>query len=277
MNTPFVVGQVYRRRDLHREYGGQQQGGISTPAGRPFVFIFTGEQGEQYGYGYDGFQEKGSFWYTGEGQVGDMQMLRGNLAILEHERHGKELHLFQYVSTGKVQYVGRAYYVGYHTAPSRDRLGNVRQAIVFELDVDTGIEGTPGVEPAPVQAEPAELWRRNLGDLRNLAIEAAAQARLPSERRTSAYFRSEAVKVYVLRRAAGVCEGCNQPAPFIRSDRRPYLEPHHIRRRADAGPDHPAWVIALCPNCHKRVHYGMDGRDFNATLQTRLAEIEKHS
>jgi 5-methylcytosine-specific restriction protein A len=270
----FIVGQVYRRRDLHQQYGGQQQGGISTPAASPTILIFTGDQGEQYGYGYDGFQEDGSYWYTGEGQVGDMQILRGNLAILEHERRGKELHLFQYVSSGMVQYVGRAYCVGYHHAPSRDRPGNLRQAIVFELVVDSDLEGTPGVLPAVVVPEPAALWRRDLSDLRNLAIEAAAQPRSPSERKISAYYRSEAVKVYVLRRAKGFCEGCKQPAPFMRSDKRPYLEPHHIRRRADAGPDHPAWVIALCPNCHKRVHYGADGREFNATLQTHVAELE---
>lgn len=31
-------------------YAGQQQGGISTPAGAPYVFLFTGETGAQYGY-----------------------------------------------------------------------------------------------------------------------------------------------------------------------------------------------------------------------------------
>jgi hypothetical protein len=28
----FSPGQVYRRRELHKEFGGQGQGGISTPA-----------------------------------------------------------------------------------------------------------------------------------------------------------------------------------------------------------------------------------------------------
>ena len=46
----FVQGKLYRRRDLHHQHGGQSQGGISTPANQNFIFIFTGEQGEQYGY-----------------------------------------------------------------------------------------------------------------------------------------------------------------------------------------------------------------------------------
>lgn len=77
-DTPqFTIGQEYRRRDLHTVYGGQRQGGISTPQQFPIVLLFTGESGEQYGYG-DTFQADGTFWYTGEGQVGDMEMVRGN-------------------------------------------------------------------------------------------------------------------------------------------------------------------------------------------------------
>ena len=46
----FVQGQVYRRRDLHDQYGGQQQGGISTPANHPIILLFTGKSGQQNGY-----------------------------------------------------------------------------------------------------------------------------------------------------------------------------------------------------------------------------------
>ena len=80
---------------------------------------------------------------------------------------------------------------------------------------------------------------------------------------------------YVLRRADGTCEGCGDPAPFNkRATGRPYLEPHHIRRRADAGPDHPRWIIALCPNCHRRVHYGENGTDYNEKLADRAGVLE---
>ena len=70
--TPFVVGATYgRRKDIHAKFGGQQQGGISTPVGEPFVFLFTGEGGHAFGY-RDEFRDDGTFWYTGEGQVGDV-------------------------------------------------------------------------------------------------------------------------------------------------------------------------------------------------------------
>jgi 5-methylcytosine-specific restriction protein A len=61
----FEVGQLYdRRREIHEPYGGQQQGGISTPREHPFVLLFTSQTGEQYGY-EDGWEENGVFLYTG--------------------------------------------------------------------------------------------------------------------------------------------------------------------------------------------------------------------
>lgn len=64
----FEAGKVYHRRnDIHAVYGGQQQGGISTPSGHPFIILVTGDSGEEHGY-VDGFRDDGSFWYTGEGQ-----------------------------------------------------------------------------------------------------------------------------------------------------------------------------------------------------------------
>ena len=43
----FEVGRVYNRRlEIHEPYGGQQQGGISTPRNCPIMFLFTGESGE---------------------------------------------------------------------------------------------------------------------------------------------------------------------------------------------------------------------------------------
>ena len=68
--------------------------------------------------------------------------------------------------------------------------------------------------------------------------------------------------------------GCGVSAPFMRSDGTPYLEPHHLRRVSDGGPDHPAHVIVLCPNCHRRVHAGADGETYNAKLNASMTMIE---
>lgn len=91
---------------------------------------------------------------------------------------------------------------------------------------------------------------------------------------TTTYRRSQTVHTSVLRRADGTCEGCAEPAPFTKRSGRPYLEPHHIRRRADGGPDHPQWVVALCPNCHCRVREGQDCTAYNEEFAERLDQLE---
>jgi 5-methylcytosine-specific restriction protein A len=45
----FELGKVYRRRDLHASFGGQQQGGIVTPAEHPIILLITGEAGRPSG------------------------------------------------------------------------------------------------------------------------------------------------------------------------------------------------------------------------------------
>ena len=86
----FIEGQIYRRTWLHQQYGGQQQGGSSSPSQHKFILLFTGEMGGQYGYS-DSWTEDGLFLYTGEGQPGDMTFIRGNAAIRDHLEDAKDL------------------------------------------------------------------------------------------------------------------------------------------------------------------------------------------
>ena len=72
-----------------------------------------------------------------------------------------------------------------------------------------------------------------------------------------AYRRNPDVVAEVLHRANGKCEACQADAPFRRkSDGNPYLEVHHCRPLADGGEDTVENAIAVCPNCHRRFHYG---------------------
>lgn len=119
------------------------------------------------------------------------------------------------------------------------------------------------------------LVESNIDELRKVALLKARPSATVKERNILYRARSLAVKLYVLRRSKGFCEGCKCPAPFQRPDGSPYLEPHHTRRLADDGPDHPRHVIALCPNCHRRVHYAIDGKAFNKLLIKTLTGLER--
>ncbi|WP_305829358.1 HNH endonuclease signature motif containing protein [Photobacterium leiognathi] len=49
---------------------------------------------------------------------------------------------------------------------------------------------------------------------------------------------------------------------------------HHLTRLADGGADTPENVIALCPTCHRRVHYSTDKNTYNLTLINKAKDIE---
>ena len=270
MHWPFQVQRLYsRRQDIHAVYGGQRQDGIVTPKGVPGIFVFTGHGARTVGYS-DRWQADGSLRYTGRGQTGDMKMSAGNKAIRDHVSNGKDLLVFDKSGSAQpVRFLGLFYCAGWESEPQADRNGADREAIVFKLVPAAGIEtvmhDTTGADPDDGMS---------LADLRNRALAAASSDRNPSEATTNVYKRSRDIRNYVLARAAGTCEGCGQPAPFTTKAGAPYLEPHHIRRISDGGPDHPTFVVGVCPNCHRRAHYGQDAATFNDALLKRVTVIE---
>lgn len=74
---------------------------------------------------------------------------------------------------------------------------------------------------------------------------------------TTRFDRNPAVVAFLLIRAKGKCERCGNNAPFIKlKDNQPYLEVHHKVRLADGGEDTVENAIAVCPNCHRYLHFG---------------------
>ncbi|HEX8752465.1 MAG TPA: hypothetical protein VF731_03535 [Solirubrobacterales bacterium] len=137
--------QTILRKDLHRRFGGQTQGGISPSAQTANVFIFYDPlTGERHGY-YDDWQADGCLHYTGEGQRGDQVLKAGNAAIFNHKSDGRALRVFR-GARGVVTYEGQFELDDleptYRTdAPETDN-GPLREVIVFRL--------------RPVDIEPAE-------------------------------------------------------------------------------------------------------------------------
>jgi hypothetical protein len=136
MSWGIAVGEKLKRRLVHARYGGQRQGGISTPAGSPNILLFMSESGRSYGYNYDGPQDDGTFHYTGEGQEGDQKFRAGNAAVLGHRETGRVLRLFRETEPTVVRYLGE--YAIDLTKPcyredAPDRENELRSVIVFRL------------------------------------------------------------------------------------------------------------------------------------------------
>ena len=86
------------------------------------------------------------------------------------------------------------------------------------------------------------------------------------------FARSPEVVAWVLGEAKGRCEACKQSAPFHLATGKPYLEVHHVLRLADGGPDVVENAVALCPNCHRRLHHSADAETYRREL---IASIDR--
>ncbi len=92
---------------------------------------------------------------------------------------------------------------------------------------------------------------------RKARLKRAPKKPTTTTRSYTSFNRNPDVVAEVLFKAKGVCEICKKEAPFInKSDNTPYLEVHHKQRLSDGGDDTVENAIALCPNCHRKQHYG---------------------
>lgn len=89
----------------------------------------------------------------------------------------------------------------------------------------------------------------------------------------SSYVRDPKVRAWVRKKANGICEGCGEPAPFMKNGE-PFLEVHHVKHLADKGSDRIRNAVALCPNCHRRCHHSSDRAAFTASLYDRVKRLK---
>lgn len=148
----LAPGDRIRRTDLHAQYGGRRQGGISPSKVSNNVFLITDpETGERHGYIYDGPHAYDDYYhYTGEGQHGDQRMAQGNRAIRDHQAEGRDLQLFSANGT-ELTYLGQYAYVDHYFADAPEtnhgrphtNHGPPRSVIVFRLKQLQGISPGP--------------------------------------------------------------------------------------------------------------------------------------
>lgn len=88
----------------------------------------------------------------------------------------------------------------------------------------------------------------------------------------SVFQRDAAVVRAELDLADGKCELCDSLS-FKTLDGSSYLEVHHVKKLADGGSDQLSNVVALCPNCHRELHYGLKSSELEAMLYTKISRL----
>jgi len=152
----------------------------------------------------------------------------------------------------------------------RDKLG-FPEIDCSDVDVDLTSEEDTEQSSNTISTSDLNLLRE---EAEEAAVEEVPRDVTANTQSTSQYSRSQKVREYVKARSNGVCEGCREAAPFTSKTGEPYLHAHHVNELSNGGSDTPDTVIALCPNCHYRVHHGQDGDEYNHQLRNKVKNIE---
>ena len=130
--SDFKLGKKYKRDDLINAFKGAFQGGINICKRTNTIVITSKHTGNRI---YDDKLFDGNImYYTGEGQVGDQKMWKGNKAIYEADEKGREIHLFvrfkptEYTYYGVVKLVDQPFY-----QDEKDVNGEIRKVIKFPM------------------------------------------------------------------------------------------------------------------------------------------------
>ena len=133
----LVLGEIYRRRELHDAFGGSRQYGISPSSNGNQVLIFSNARGIDHGYEDDWDENNQYFFYKGAGQKGDqdIESSRHNGKLLHHLENGDSVRLFFGTDkAGFYCYEADLSIVDYEYFQTHDTEGKNRRAVKFTFE-----------------------------------------------------------------------------------------------------------------------------------------------
>lgn len=206
---------------------------------------------------FDDRWDNGVMYYTGMGLKGEQSLdFMQNKTLSESNTNGVDIHFFEVFTEKVYTYQGQVLLSRKPFQEQQDdEDGNSRSVWVFPL------KRTDNSTPIIPKIELDKTFKRKVKKASTLTLdELKAKANKsptkPGSRvtTTTTYQRDPNVVSYTLKRASGICELCEQPAPFKKKNGDPYLEAHHVEQLSNGGEDTIENTVALCPNCHRKMH-----------------------
>ncbi|MYL56178.1 HNH endonuclease [Virgibacillus halodenitrificans] len=219
--------------------------------------------------------EENIFYYTGMGLNGDQDLNYSQNRTLNNSNNMDiSVFLFEVFQERKYTFVGAVKLAGKPFKEKQlDDSNQVRDVWIFPLKL---------INESLIDIDPKKIVYRHKKQARNakkmsddeLKKRAKIPAGKPSSRISNVeiFERDEYVVEYAKRWAKGYCQLCEKAAPFLDKQGEPYLHTHHINWLSRGGEDTVENVIALCPNCHERMHRLEDKSD-TSKLQSK---VKKH-
>ncbi|AMW78899.1 HNH endonuclease [Acinetobacter sp. TGL-Y2] len=268
----LTPGDVLLNQDLCDYFGCSPQGGMRRSKRTNTLIIVSNHVESIYEDKWIG----DILHYTGMGRLGDQKLNTQNKTLAESKTNGITVHLFEvfkdknYIYQGPVELIDEPY-----QQQQEDEQKKSRTVWVFPLQLKSKNSAVTLTEIIETSKNKQRKLRKKT--LEQLAAEAQATAKNDVGFRntsTKYYIRSDSIVQLAKKLANGICQLCEEAAPFLDKNGDPYLETHHIEWLANGGSDSPENTVALCPNCHKKMHVVNDEKD-KLFLRMKNLELKK--
>ena len=199
-----------------------------------------------------------NIYYTGMGQTGN-QSLNGtqNKTLNESHSNGVNIHFFEVLEEKVYEYIGEVFLAAKPFQEIQPDSNNTNRSVwIFPLQLKEGFE-LQIIEDKKIK-QLSKIRTKEVKKLPRAVIQSRANlsSKKPGARqvKSTQFLRNEYVVEEAKLRANGICQLCKEAAPFSNKHNEPYLETHHIVWLAKGGDDSLSNTVALCPNCHRKMH-----------------------
>ena len=199
----------------------------------------------------------GVFHYTGMGVEGNQKIERENKRIAKSKEEGIEVYLFEIFEPKNCTFMGQIELASEpYQEEQIDINGNERLVWIFpfkSLEKQTELR-IPKSTLSHLEIHNEKKAKRLSDNEIQIRAKKACEKVGTRQSTVTHYQRNIYLSEFAKRRANGYCELCEKQAPFINNDGIPFLETHHIVWLSKGGQDSIQNTVALCPNCHRKMH-----------------------
>lgn len=118
--------------------------------------------------------------------------------------------------------------------------------------------GIRGFDPIALADDHSVFQKSLTNKLRNILTVVNSDSKADNKKTLTAdvFVRNSELRRKVLAAAGGKCGACGGKT-FKTASAEWFLEVHHKKWLREGGADTESNMIALCPNCHRKEHYGV--------------------
>lgn len=251
------VGQIITNKDIVEVFEVNTQGGMRRSLKNNCLILTCKHLKEKKMY--DDRWEENILHYVGMGLKNDSQKFqRGNKTLRDSLDLGIRVFLFEVFKKDEYTYSGEVFLYDspYHEIQYNYQEKCDREVIVFPLRKISENDSMDKIsELKEISAEKIRK-EKTLPELIEIYKEKTAMEKELKRKsvQNTTYNRDPLLRTISLKKAQGYCQLCDSKAPFKNRDGEDYLESHHIIPLSQGGEDSIENVIALCPNCHRKMH-----------------------